>query len=74
MDNIEIIGYIGTWYVIGEEVFDKKVYLLESEVWGDEVPCLITDENFNVILDDVYNGFDDYEDYLAYMDICHNVE
>ena len=37
----------------------KRVYLLESEVWGDEVPCIIIDGDYKVIMDNVYNGFED---------------
>ena len=37
----------------------KRVYLLENEIYGDEVPCIIIDGDYNVILDNVYNGFDD---------------
>lgn len=60
-DEIEIEGYSGTWYVIDSHKFDdKELFLLESEIYGDEAACLIVDENRNLIMDDVYNGFDDY--------------
>ena len=62
--NIKLKGYYGTFYIISDTVMDikgtlKRVYLLESEVWGDEVPCIIIDGDYNVIMDNVYNGFDD---------------
>ena len=63
-NNIKLKGYKGTFYVISDTVMDikgtlKRVYLLESEFWGDEAPCVITDGDYNIILEDVYNGFDD---------------
>lgn len=64
-DSIKIPDYIGTWYVIDKEVIDgKKLYLLEHEDYGDETAGLIIDENYNVVLDDVWNGFDDYREFL----------
>ena len=34
-------------------------FVVENEVLGDEVPCIIIDSDYNIILDNVYNGFDD---------------
>ena len=60
-DNIKINGHVGTWYVIDEEERGgKKLYLLEHEYYGDEAACLIIDEDYNIVMDDVWNGFDDY--------------
>lgn len=62
-NNIKIKGYRGTWYIIAKRIYNmKEIYLLESEIYGDEVPCLIVDNDLNVILDNVYNGFDDLYD------------
>lgn len=62
-EGIKIKGHRGTWYIIDETVYDgKRLYLLESEIWGDEVASLIVDEDCNVVLDDVWNGFFDYEE------------
>lgn len=59
-ENIKIKGYRGTWYVIDESYYNgEKVYLLEHETYGDEAACLIVNEKLEVILDDVWNGFDD---------------
>ena len=63
-NNIKLKRYYETFYVISDTVIDikgtlKRVYLLENEVYGDEVPCIIIDGDYNVILDNVYNGFDD---------------
>lgn len=64
--GIKIDGHIGTWYVIDKSVFNyQTVYLLEHETYGDEAPCLIVGENLNLLLEDVWNGFADYEYYLS---------
>ena len=63
--GLKIDGHIGTWYAIGTATYNgKNVYLLEHEAFGDEAACLIIDENLDVLLDDVWNGFEDYEYYL----------
>lgn len=63
-DNIIIDGYYGVWYVIDSQIINgKELYLLSSTAYdthGDDTPCLIVDENRNVILDNVYNGFVEY--------------
>lgn len=62
-DNIAIEGHIGTWYVIDSDIIDgKKMYLLENEIYGDESACIIVDEYKNVIMADVWNGFEEYYD------------
>ena len=61
-DNIIINGHKGTWYVIDETYYNgKRVFLVESEIYGDEAPCLIINEDDEVILDNVWNGFLDLE-------------
>lgn len=71
--HITISGHIGTWYVIDEGDFvltpdtdDGKaltipahLYLLEHEEYGDEAAHIIVNEDGKVVLDDVWNGFDD---------------
>lgn len=59
-DGITMEGYTGTWYVIDtNETPFGDLFLLESEVYGDETACLIVDENGLVLLNDVWNGFED---------------
>jgi hypothetical protein len=73
--GIEITGHKGTWYVIDEgdykitqdvdgkpETLTAHLFLLESELYGDEAACLIVNEEKQIILEDVWNGFDDLED------------
>jgi hypothetical protein len=61
-DNIKIEGHIGTWYVINELVYKgDPVFLLEHEDYGDEAACLIIKEDLTIVMEDVYNGFNDLE-------------
>ena len=65
IDGIEIQGWYGTWYSIDTQVTDHSLYLLlEHEEYGDETEHLIIDHTGNFILDDVYNGFDDLEEFM----------
>jgi hypothetical protein len=60
--GIEIENRIGKWYVIDEKFFKgEKIYLLEHETYGDEAGCLIVNENLQILLDEVYNGFNDLD-------------
>lgn len=74
-EHIKVEGHPGTWYVIAEARFELTpdvngkpatipvhCFLLEHEVYGDEAPCLIVDENGTLLLEDVYNGFADLEE------------
>jgi len=62
-EKIKIESHVGTWYVINNRIHEgKQVFLLESEEYGDGVACLIVDEYCNIILEDVWNGFEDLED------------
>ena len=62
-ENIKIQGHVGKWHVIDKkEHTGKTVYLLEHNTYGDMAAGLIIDENLNVILDDVWNGFLDLDE------------
>ncbi|NLW46315.1 MAG: hypothetical protein GXY86_03110 [Firmicutes bacterium] len=59
-DGIKVKGHLGKWYVIDSGCYNgKRVFLLEHETYGDEAACVIVDENGGLILEDVWNGFDD---------------
>ena len=61
-DGIKIDGHRGRWHVIEESEWKgEKVFLLEHETYGDEAACLIVNEKLEIIMDDVWNGFDDME-------------
>ena len=63
--GIKIDGHRGKWYVIDTANYkNMDMFLLEHETYGDEAPCLIVNQDGKIMLDDVWNGFEDYEYYL----------
>lgn len=65
-EHIVVPGHRGTWYVLSEEVhWNKNMYLLEHETYGEDVAALIVDGDLNVVLSDVYNGWSDMEEFMA---------
>ena len=65
-DGITVEGHTGTWYAIDAEVIgDVKYFLLEHEEHGDEAACVIIDSDGKLVLEDVWNGFDDLMDSVA---------
>ena len=64
-EHLIIDGYEGTWYVIDKKEYNgEMLYLLESENYGDEAACIIVNKKEKVVLDDVWNGFNDYEELI----------
>lgn len=74
-DGIEIAGHEGTWYVIDEgdfqitpdvdgkpETLTAHLFLLESELYGEDAAGLIVNDEKQIVMEDVWNGFDDLED------------
>lgn len=63
-EHIKVKGHIGLWYVIDRKHYENvgTLYLCEHETYGDETSCVIIDKDYNLIIDDVWNGFDDYEE------------
>ena len=58
--DYEIEGKDGTWEVVDYLLVEGKNYfLMEHEQYGTNVAYVILDQNGKVIVDSVYNGFDD---------------
>lgn len=58
--GLAVAGHIGTWHVIDEAtVEDKAFFLLEHDTYGDEAASIIVDAKGKLVLDEIYNGFDD---------------
>ena len=55
----EIEGKDGTWEVVDYLLVEGKNFLMEHEQYGTNVAYVILDQNGKVIVDSVYNGFDD---------------
>lgn len=69
--GIEIIGHKGTWYVISSCVRNGIDYfLLEHELYGEDSPCLIINEEYAIVMEDVENGFDDLDCYIENIGTC----
>ena len=71
-EHIQVEGHYGTWHVIDDGWYaltpdvngEPKVYrahclLLEHDEYGDEAASVIVDQDGRLLLEDVYNGFDD---------------
>ncbi|MBO6267374.1 MAG: hypothetical protein J6M06_03990 [Synergistaceae bacterium] len=74
-DHIKVEGHRGTWYAIDESwarltisangkpsTIYAHVLLLEHETYGDMAANVIIDETGALLLDDVWNGFDDLDE------------
>ena len=58
--DYEIEGKDGTWQVVDYLLVEGKNYfLMEHEQYGTNVAYVVLDQNGKVIVDSVYNGFDD---------------
>lgn len=74
-DHIKVEGHVGTWHIIDSGVYEltpdengkpttirATCFLLEHDKYGDEAASVIVDQDGKLLLDDVYNGFDDLEE------------
>lgn len=66
-EHVTVHGHRGKWYVVDDGWFKKNgdgpihVFLMEHETYGDMAACVIVDEDANLIMEDVFNGFSDLE-------------
>lgn len=65
-EGIKHPDHIGTWYSIDclYNSEDGFMLLCEHETYGDETGCIIINLDGELILNDVWNGFDDYSDMI----------
>lgn len=73
--KIKVNNHTGTWYVIDEATFinvsrnkAEKLFLLEHEEYGDMAECVIVDENGKLVAEEIFNGFDDLEDFGEWIE------
>ncbi|KNC25436.1 hypothetical protein FF38_11040 [Lucilia cuprina] len=59
-ETVNVNGHTGTWCEIDSTEFNGEIlYLMESEQYGENAPCLIIREDNTLFMEDVYNGFDE---------------
>ncbi len=71
-EHIQVEGHYGTWHVIDDgwyaltpdvngepKTYRAHCFLLEHDEYGDEAASVIVDQDGRLLLEDVYNGFDD---------------
>ena len=69
-EHVKLEGHIGRWHTLdsrtypGENGESKTYHLMEHDTYGDDAAMLIVDSNGTIVLDDVWNGFDDLDYFL----------
>ena len=69
-EHVKVKGHIGRWSTIDSKTYTeddgsaKTYHLMEHETYGDEAAMLVLDSDGTVVLDDVWNGFDDLDYFL----------
>jgi hypothetical protein len=59
--GILISGHKGSFYEIDRATYNgRQIFLMESELFGDDAPCVIIDEFGNILMEDVHNGWSDF--------------
>ncbi len=59
-DGLNVKGHIGTWHTIEQKEIDGHMFfMMEHDTFGDDAANVIVDAKGNLVLDDIYNGFDD---------------
>lgn len=66
--GVRIVGYAGTWSVIdsfGHRYFPyTTLFVLESDLYGDEAAHIIVDRDGHLIMSDVWgDGYEEVEQY-----------
>lgn len=62
MQHIQIKGHKGTWSEISNRNTSDghTLFLMEHDQYGEDAASVIVDENGELLLEDVMNGFGDY--------------
>lgn len=59
-DHIRVAGHRGTWYVIDSRcINDEQFFLLEHDLYGNDVANVVINQYGELVEEDVWNGFDD---------------
>lgn len=68
--SITVDGHVGTWHIVDQTQRElphrngeqDAFYLLEHDTYGEDAAMLIVNKETKVVLDDVWNGFDDLDE------------
>lgn len=68
--GITVDGHVGTWHIVDQTQRElphrsgeqDAFYLLEHDTYGEDAAMLIVNKESKVVLDDVWNGFDDLDE------------
>lgn len=64
--GVAVPGHKGTWHTIDKTIIlGKEYFLMEHDFWGDETSNIVIDKHGKLVLDSVWNGFEDLEYFLA---------
>lgn len=59
--NVRVSEHRGTWYEVDNAIIlGRKLFLMEHETYGNDAANIIIDESEKLVMDDVWNGFQDY--------------
>ena len=60
--DVKLVGHIGKWYEIDRKSYNGEwYYLMEHQTFGGDAAAVIINGKNQVILEEVWNGFDDLE-------------
>lgn len=60
--RVELDGYSGAWNVIDNaEIDGRELFMLENDYYGNSVAYIVADKDGNVIDDNVWGDFSEYE-------------
>jgi hypothetical protein len=58
--GLAVAGHVGKWHTIEQTVVEGETFsLMEHDTYGDEAASIIVDSKGRLVLDEIYNGFDD---------------
>lgn len=67
-ENIELETHVGTWHILeSRKIHGEKLFLLEHDYYGDMCACVIVNEDGKIILEDVWEMWNELHELPGYM-------
>lgn len=64
--RVELDGYSGAWNVIeNAEIDGRELFMLENDYYGDSVAYIVADKDGNIVDNNVWGDFEEYENTLV---------